>query len=1603
MKRKIAFVLMGTSLVLFLCLPAWAEDPPPFLASWGSYGTGDGQFRYPYGVATDSVGNVYATDRQNHRIQKFDSDGNFLTKWGTQGTGDGQFRYPIDVETDGMGNVYVVGEYEHRIQKFDSNGNFLTKWGTYGSADGQFNTPRGVATDGEGNVYVADALNGRIQKFDSNGNFLTKWGTYGSADGQFRFPHNVATDSAGNVYVVDQSNHRIQKFDSDGNFLTKWGTEGTGDGQLSGPIDVATDGLGNVYVADSFNHRIQKFDGDGNFLTKWGSWGSGDGQFDLPTGMATDSVGNVYVAEINGQRIQKFGTTADQVLIIEGDTTWRAIGPFGNLEGTPIASVGEPWESDNVGWNFNLAFDDSNAAGWQNAIINRPLCRDQGGVSDCIWVDGNNSNGSSPSYYRKTFEIDGTVVAGSLGFSVDDDAQVYINGNLVLDDQSGHADGAQFIDVTPYLQNGTNLAAIKAHDSWGGGEAWTFELTVDIQPLIFNTPPVAHDQAVATDEDVPVDIVLVGDDPDGDALTFAVTSGPANGQLSAFVQDGWQLYLTYTPSPGFYGNDSFSFVVNDGRADSAEATVAIAVAHVVADDVVLQGTVTDRETGIPIAGALVNRGFTTLTTTDANGYYELSGDQIANGYSLLFEAEGYFLSPPVSFDLELPLPNTLNIDLLPSVPVVQGVVRDALTGLPIPGAQIFPGLTYYVGRYLPNSDGTGFFSIASSSFLEYVHTHLQETDALGTLGASADGYLDGYSPVTVTLPIPLTADVSLIPLADTVLQGTITDREIGLPISGAVINQGLATTDASGSYSLTGDQLGSADGYLTIQAEDYFGRADIPYKLEGPLPNTLDVDLAPGGPIIQGLVRNAVTATPISGATVGLNTHHALRRLFSTDVNGFFSVDSSNFREEIIPYLQEGRSIGHLSASASGFLYDTSGAIVSTPLPLTANIDLIPGTETVLQGMVTDRETGLPIAGALINRGLKVTDANGVFSLTGGELGSVGGYLVIHAKGYFATNANMRYRLELPLPNILDIDLAPGGTVVHGYVRDAFTGAPITSARLSTRLSNFFWTDNLTTDSDGYYFIDSSNFREEIVPQLQEENSIGSVTAYHWGFLHDSAPVIVSIPLPLTADLELLCLANCFTESDTDTIADEIDNCPTVNNEQQSNMDEDEFGDLCDPCPNDPLDQCDASGSAAGEMTPEEGGTLTTPDGGLTISADPGDLPEDTTVTVTETNKDGPEVNVTVGSSPGIGNALAVYDLEPDGLVFTDSIWMTLTAIVTDLVADDKQAKQIKKLEDLQDKLDIYLLEEDAEGNEIFVAQGANCSIDEEPVGTFKARCTAKVTHFSTYALIAPLDSDGDGVSDNFFPDFDLCPNTPLEQRTFNNVSELLIATDSEGVATVLLEALVSDDEGFETEDVGTFFTLVGASNGAVFNCFDTSDWYGEAACIAPEVPADVYQLTINGLAGCTDGTPGEALLVVFDPETPKATGGGYILPDAESTVPAGSDADKAHFGFVVEIDKNEAAAGNLRFQYQAAGIKLKSESMTWYTVSHNKAMFSGTANINGSGLYTFRVMATDGDKAGGSPDAFDITIWSGTDTEGDPIHRAKNDLAGGSIVVHRR
>jgi outer membrane protein assembly factor BamB len=235
-----------------------------FLEEWGTPGSGDGQFNLVEatgdgwgGIAFDADGNFYVADTGNFRSQKFDRNRQFLTSWGTNGTGDGQFLNPVALAATPDGTIYVADRARRNIQKFDANGTFLEKWGSSGTGPGQFNGVLLLSVDGQGNVWVADDGNNRIQIFDGDGNHLATWGSFGTGPGQFDVPADFAFDATGHVFICDTT--RVQVFDRNGAFLGQWGSLGSGDGQLNGGGGMAIDGEGNLYVVDYFNNRVQKF------------------------------------------------------------------------------------------------------------------------------------------------------------------------------------------------------------------------------------------------------------------------------------------------------------------------------------------------------------------------------------------------------------------------------------------------------------------------------------------------------------------------------------------------------------------------------------------------------------------------------------------------------------------------------------------------------------------------------------------------------------------------------------------------------------------------------------------------------------------------------------------------------------------------------------------------------------------------------------------------------------------------------------------------------------------------------------------------------------------------------------------------------------------------------------------------------------------------------------------------------------------------------------------------------------------------------------------------------------------------------------------------
>ena len=157
-------------------------------------------------------------------VSIFSPRGEKLGTFGSRGSGQGEFHLPRGVAVDNNDNILVVDCDNHRIQKITSNGQFVKTVGKESSGHLQFFHLYGVAVHPHNKmVYVTDSENHCIQILNPDLTFSSTFGSSGSANGQLQFPYDVTFDNTWNVYIADSFNHRIQVFTAKGKFLRKFG------------------------------------------------------------------------------------------------------------------------------------------------------------------------------------------------------------------------------------------------------------------------------------------------------------------------------------------------------------------------------------------------------------------------------------------------------------------------------------------------------------------------------------------------------------------------------------------------------------------------------------------------------------------------------------------------------------------------------------------------------------------------------------------------------------------------------------------------------------------------------------------------------------------------------------------------------------------------------------------------------------------------------------------------------------------------------------------------------------------------------------------------------------------------------------------------------------------------------------------------------------------------------------------------------------------------------------------------------------------------------------------------------------------------------------
>lgn len=172
-------------------------------------------FNRPTDIAIADDNSFYVSDGyENSRIVKFSAAGKYLFEWGRKGDKESEFNIPHGITLDDSGNVYVADRENSRIQMFDSTGKFIRQF-----SDKSFGAISAVACE-KSTLFAVDDFTflkvkhrgSDIFAFDSSGNVQTRFGRSGSYTGNLSWYHCLAIDKNENIYTGDILGNTIQKF-----------------------------------------------------------------------------------------------------------------------------------------------------------------------------------------------------------------------------------------------------------------------------------------------------------------------------------------------------------------------------------------------------------------------------------------------------------------------------------------------------------------------------------------------------------------------------------------------------------------------------------------------------------------------------------------------------------------------------------------------------------------------------------------------------------------------------------------------------------------------------------------------------------------------------------------------------------------------------------------------------------------------------------------------------------------------------------------------------------------------------------------------------------------------------------------------------------------------------------------------------------------------------------------------------------------------------------------------------------------------------------------------------------------------------------------------
>ncbi len=254
----------------------------------------------PQGIAFDSFGRVYVTDRELRRLLRYQPSGQVDWEAGSLGDDAGRLRRPGAIANAGVLAMAVLDEENRTVPVYDLFGRFqsvrIDLDAALDAQGGGRSRPVGLASDRGGTLYVADAEQDRILVVDPSGTLTRTIAGHGAGPGSFHGIAGITVSRHGDLFVTERVDGRVQRLDASGAPRASWRLPEAPQGER---LPVAVDDSMRVAIADPAGGVVWLFDASGRYL------GEARGLLEpVALGFARD--GSLWVAERRARRLSRF-------------------------------------------------------------------------------------------------------------------------------------------------------------------------------------------------------------------------------------------------------------------------------------------------------------------------------------------------------------------------------------------------------------------------------------------------------------------------------------------------------------------------------------------------------------------------------------------------------------------------------------------------------------------------------------------------------------------------------------------------------------------------------------------------------------------------------------------------------------------------------------------------------------------------------------------------------------------------------------------------------------------------------------------------------------------------------------------------------------------------------------------------------------------------------------------------------------------------------------------------------------------------------------------------------------------------------------------------